>query len=102
MISLLGMDPRTAYPIMMGSCAFLMPVASVKFIGSERYSLRPAIGLALAGIPAVLIAAPLVGSLSLMEVRWLVIIVVLYTALTMIRASIVERKAQAAVTAPAA
>jgi uncharacterized membrane protein YfcA len=102
MISLLGMDPRTAYPVMMGSCAFLMPVASVKFIRSERYSLRPAIGLALAGIPAVLIAASLVGSLSLTEVRWLVIVVVLYTACTMIRAGIVERRAKPAVTVPAA
>jgi uncharacterized membrane protein YfcA len=102
MISLLGMDPRTAYPVMMGSCAFLMPVASVKFIKTARYSLRPAIGLAVAGIPAVLIAALFVGSLSLTEVRWLVIVVVLYTAFTMIRTGIVEAKAKAAVTVPAA
>src|SRR5687768_10991877 len=101
MISLLGMDPRTAYPVMMGSCAFLMPVASMKFIKTDRYSLRPALGLAVAGIPAVLIAAFLVGSLSLTEVRWLVIVVVLYTAVTMIRAGIVERKARTAVTVPA-
>ena len=27
LVSLLGMDPRAAFPIMMGSCALLMPVA---------------------------------------------------------------------------
>jgi len=26
MLSLLGLDPRAAFPIMMGSCAFLMPI----------------------------------------------------------------------------
>jgi len=29
LVSLLGMDPKAAFPIMMGSCAFLMPVASL-------------------------------------------------------------------------
>jgi hypothetical protein len=32
LVSLLGLTPTAAFPIMMGSCAFLMPVGSVKFI----------------------------------------------------------------------
>ena len=40
LISLLGMNPKAAFPIMMGSCAFLMPIGSLKFIRSGRYSLR--------------------------------------------------------------
>jgi hypothetical protein len=44
LISLLGMDPKAAFPIMMGSCAFLMPVCSVKFIRKEKYDLRAALG----------------------------------------------------------
>ncbi len=87
MISLLGMNPRVAFPIMMGACAFLMPVASARFVQAERYSLRPALGLALGGLPAVLIAAFLVKSLSLTAVRWLVVVVVLYTAVTMLRSA---------------
>ena len=57
LISLLGMNATTAFPIMMGSCAFLMPVGSLKFIKERAYSLRVALGLALGGIPGVIIAA---------------------------------------------
>jgi len=87
LISLLGMNATTAFPIMMGSCAFLMPVGSLKFIRERAYSLRVALGLALGGIPGVIIAAKIVKSLDLHTVRWLVIVVVLYTATTMLWAA---------------
>src|SRR5256714_514177 len=54
LISLLGMNPTAAFPIMMGSCAFLMPVGSAEFIRKEKYDPRAAIGLAIGGIPAAL------------------------------------------------
>jgi uncharacterized membrane protein YfcA len=91
LVGLLGMSERTAFPIMMGSCAFLMPVGSLKFIREKAYSLRAALGLALGGIPGVLLAAYIVKSLDLKTVRWLVIVVVLYTAVTMLRAGLSER-----------
>jgi uncharacterized membrane protein YfcA len=91
MISLLGMNPKAAFPIMMGSCAFLMPAGSTRFIRKENYNLRAALGLALGGIPAVLIAAFIVKSLNLIYVRWLVVIVVIYTALSLLRSAMVER-----------
>ena len=94
MISLLGMNPRAAFPIMMGSCAFLMPVASAKFLQAAKYSLRAALGLALGGVPAVLIAALIVKELPLTYVRWLVVIVVLYTAVSMLRSAKTEKAAQ--------
>ena len=87
LVSLLGMSERTAFPIMMGSCAFLMPVGSLKFIREKAYSLRAALGLALGGIPGVLVAALIVKSMDLVKVRWLVIVVVIYTALTMLYAA---------------
>ena len=87
MVSLLGMNPTTAFPIMMGSSAFLMPVASLRFLRAKKYSLRPAIGLALGGIPAVLIAAFIVKSLPLNAMRWLVVAVVLYAAVAMLRSA---------------
>jgi uncharacterized membrane protein YfcA len=86
-VSLLGMNPIAAFPIMMSSTAFLMPVASTRFIRFDRYALRPALGLTLAGIPAVLIAAFLVKSLPLTTLRWLVVIVVTYTAASMLRSA---------------
>ena len=87
LVSLLGMSPTTAFPIMMGSCAFLMPVASTRFVGRGAYDARAALGLALAGVPAVLVAAFLVRSLPLEAVRWLVVGVVTYTALTLLAAA---------------
>jgi len=87
MISLLGMNPRAAFPIMMGACAFLMPMASVRFIKHHAYSVRPALGLAVGGIPGVLIAAFIVKSLPLDYVRWLVVAVVIYTAFAMLRSA---------------
>ncbi|HWN98008.1 MAG TPA: sulfite exporter TauE/SafE family protein [Blastocatellia bacterium] len=91
LISVLGMSPTTAFPIMMGSCAFLMPVASARFIRKGSYDLRAALGLALGGIPAVLIAAYLVVSLPLSAVRWLVVVVVVFTALAMLKSAISKR-----------
>jgi uncharacterized membrane protein YfcA len=84
LVSLLGMNPTAAFPIMMGSCAFLMPVGSLRFIRERCYSLRAALGLAIGGIPGVLLAAYIVKSLNLTTVRWLVIVVVVYTAITML------------------
>jgi uncharacterized membrane protein YfcA len=87
LISLLGMNPKTAFPIMMGSCAFLMPAASFRFIRSGRYNLRAALGLTFGGVPAVLIAAFLIRSLPLHAAQWLVVVVVLYTATILLRSA---------------
>jgi uncharacterized membrane protein YfcA len=95
LVSLLGMDPRAAFPIMMGSCAFLMPIAGMRFIKQGSYSLNASLVLSAAGIPAVLIAAYIVKQLSLTSVRWLVVAVVVYTAVTMLRSAFVERRAPA-------
>jgi len=91
LVYMLGMQPLAAFPIMMGSCAFLMPVGSVQFIRSRRYSLRAALGLTLGGIPGVLLAAYLVKSLPLKYVIWLVVFVVIYTATRMLHSARVER-----------
>lgn len=93
MISLLGMDPRVSYPIMMGACAFLMPSGSTQFIRKQSYDLRTAIAFLIGGPLAVLIAAPLVDAIPLFYLRILVLIVVFYTAIRMLRAAAVERKA---------
>ena len=84
---LMGMSPKAVFPIMMGSCAFLMPVGSVRFLRVDRYSLKAALGLLIGGVPAVLIAAFLVRSLPLGTMRWLVIAVVVYTAVMMLRSA---------------
>jgi uncharacterized membrane protein YfcA len=101
LVSLLGMNPKVAFPIMMGSCAFLMPVGSIRFIQKQSYAPRASFWLAVAGIPAVLLAAYVVTSLPLTYVRWLVVCVVLYTAVAMLRSARAERTLPAAEAAPA-
>ncbi len=88
LVSLLGMNPIAAFPIMMASCACLMPVGSLKFIREHRYDKRTAIGLAIGGIPGVLLAAFVVKSLPLQWLYWLVVIVVLYAAILMLRSAL--------------
>lgn len=91
LVSLLGMNETTAFPIMMGSCAFLMPVGGVRFIREGSYSARTALVLTFGGLPAVLIATTLVTSLPLEYVRWLVVIVVSFAATLMLRSAWIER-----------
>jgi uncharacterized membrane protein YfcA len=83
--SLLGMNPLAAFPIMAGSCAFLMPVGGLRFVRSGRYHARAAIAMALGGVPAVFFAVYIVGSLPMTALRWLVMVVVLYAAFAMLR-----------------
>ncbi len=94
LVCLLGMSPIAAFPIMMGSCAFLMPVGAVRFIREGRYSVRAAVSLAIGGIPGVLLAAYVVKSLSTFWLLWLVVAVALYTALLMLYAALRAPAAQ--------
>ncbi|MCY2958055.1 MAG: sulfite exporter TauE/SafE family protein [Planctomycetota bacterium] len=87
MVSLLGLNQKVAFPIMMGSCAFLMPLASVPFIRLRSYDARAALGLTLAGVPAVYIAAKLVKEMDLKMVKWLVAAVIIYTSISLLRAA---------------
>jgi len=87
LLSLLGLNPTAAFPIMMGACAFLMPVSGLRFVRANRVDLRVVIGLAIGGIPAVLLAALVIKSLPLGAIRWGVVAVVLYAALILLRAA---------------
>jgi uncharacterized membrane protein YfcA len=92
LVALLGMNPRAAFPIMMGSCAFLMPVGGMRFIKKGSYSFGAALALALGGIPGTLIAAFIVRSLPMTAVRWLVVIVVIYASTAMLRSAFAGRR----------
>jgi uncharacterized membrane protein YfcA len=81
-----GISHQVAFPIMMGSCAFLMPPASIRFIREGAYNKKAAIPMAIPGIVAVIIAALLLKSLHLDIFKWVVIVVILYTSVVMLRA----------------
>ncbi len=94
LVSLLGMKPLAAFPIMMGSSAFLMPVASARFLRSQVCDSKAAAGLALGGLPAVLLAAFVVKSLPLEALRWLVMAVAFWAALLLFRSALHETDAR--------
>ncbi|THD62180.1 sulfite exporter TauE/SafE family protein [Phenylobacterium sp.] len=95
LVSLLGMDPRAAFPIMMGSAALLMVTSGARIVSARPLDLRLVLGMALGGIPAVLIAALVVKSLPLEWLRWGVVVVVTYAGAVMLRAAVARSPAAA-------
>ena len=91
-LALLGMHPLAAFPIMMGSCALLQPVASLKFFQTDKFAWGPSLGLVFGGVLGVLIAFYIVKSLSLEWLRWLVILVIAYAAFAMLRSALSARR----------
>ncbi len=87
LLSLMGLDPLAAFPIMMGCCAFLMPSAGFRFLQSERIDHKMVLAMALGGVPAVLFAAFVVKELPMDILRWLVVVIVIYAALVMLRSA---------------
>jgi uncharacterized membrane protein YfcA len=87
LVSLLGMNPLAAFPIMMGACALVQPVASLRFFQTGAFAWGPSLGLAFGSIIGVLIAAYIVKTLPLIALRWLVIVVIAYAAFAMLRSA---------------
>ena len=94
LVYFLGMSPAVAFPIMMGSCASLMPVCSIKFIKEGAYPRKASLLLGLSGAIGVFIAAYIVKSLPLDVLRWLVIVVIFYTSVSMLVSSNKSKKSQ--------
>lgn len=93
LVYLLGMSPLVAFPIMMGSCAYLMPVASMKFVKEGAYNRKASLAITIFGAIGVLVAYYIVKELPLTILKWLVVVVMAYTSFTLISAS--KKAAQA-------
>jgi uncharacterized membrane protein YfcA len=91
MLYLLGMSPLAAFPIMMGTCGIVQPVAGLRFFKSQRFAWGPALGLIIGGAIGVVLAVFVVKSLPLRMLRWLVVVVVTYAAFSMLRSAIGTR-----------
>ncbi len=89
LLAFLGMHPIAAYPIMIGSDGVLIPVASLGFLKSGRFSHGTALGLTFGGILGSLLAFPLVKTLEshLTLLRWVVIAVIIYAGSTMLKSA---------------
>jgi uncharacterized membrane protein YfcA len=101
-LSLLGMDPRLCFPIMASGAALMGTGAGIRHIQFGQMDLKVVIGLAIGGIPGVLVAAYLVVKMPIEQLRWLVIVVVLYAAAVMLRAAFLGRREHQAEPATAA
>jgi uncharacterized membrane protein YfcA len=84
-VTLLGLHPLAAFPIMMGSCGLVQPAAGLQFFRSGRFGFGTSIALSIGSVPGVLLAAFVVKQLPLVALRWLVVLVVIYAAITMLR-----------------
>ncbi|MHC9533495.1 sulfite exporter TauE/SafE family protein [Dellaglioa sp. BT-FLS60] len=78
----MGMDPIAAFPIMMGGCAFSLPIGSMQFIKLDQYSRKITL-FSVFGIIGVLIAVFLVKSINTSVIQWIVIVVLLYSAFSL-------------------
>jgi uncharacterized membrane protein YfcA len=88
MFSLMGMDPHYCFPIMASGASLMGAGSSMRFIKVPELDLRIVVGLTLGGIPAVLVAALIVKEMDVDVLRYLITVVVFYTAIVMARASL--------------
>lgn len=94
LLSLMGMDPRLCFPIMAAGGSLMGAGAGVRHIKIGQIDLRIVLGLALGGIPAVVVAALVVKTMPLELLRWLVLVVVLYAAVVLFKAALTGRREQ--------
>lgn len=94
MVFFLGMSAKVAFPIVMGSCAMLMPVASAKFIKEQVYAKKASLAITICGVVGVFIAAFIVKEMPMELLKGLVIIVIAYTSATMLRSALKSKNTE--------
>lgn len=92
LVFFLGMSPKIAFPLMFGSCAFLMPVASVKFVKEGAYNRKASMAFSTIGVIGIIVATYLVKTLPINILTWIVIGVVLYTSISMLKSALKNKE----------
>jgi uncharacterized membrane protein YfcA len=88
----LGIDPRVAFPIMMGGCTFSCAVGSMEFVRLGGYSRKPTLWISTVGLLGVAAAVYLVKSMDVETIKWVVFVVVLYAALDLLAQALRSNK----------
>jgi uncharacterized membrane protein YfcA len=91
----LGIDPRVAFPIMMGGCTFSCAVGSMEFVRLGGYSRKPTLWISSVGLLGVAAAVYLVKSMNVETIKWVVFVVVLYAAVDLLVQAIRPREPSA-------
>ena len=80
----LGLNPTIAFPIMMGACTFSVPVGSMQFIKLDDYSRKLTLATSTFGVIGVLVAVFVVKSLNVSVLQWVVVAIIIYSAISML------------------
>lgn len=94
LVYLMGMNPLVTFPIMMASCAALMPVAAREFIRKGEYGRTASVAITICGSLGVVVAVTFVKHMNITMLTWLVIIVMIYTSILMLTEGIKKFRAQ--------
>lgn len=92
----LGLNPVAAFPIMMGSSGFSVPVGSMQFIKLDAYARKISLFSSIFGVLGVLVAVFVVKSLDIATIQWVVVVVIIYSAISMLHDSFKTTETQTA------
>lgn len=95
--SMLGLNVKIAFPVMFGSCAFLMPSCGIEFIKNGRYDRAAAAWLTLGGLAGIFVAFYIVKELPIEILTWLIIVVMVYTSVMFFKDAFKDTKVKSAV-----
>lgn len=92
LVSVLGMEVKAAFPIMMNSSAFLMSYGNgPRFIKEGRYDMIASLCQMVAGSIGVVIAAFLINKLPIFILTWIFACVVLYSSFLYLRDAFIKK-----------
>lgn len=92
LVSVLGMEVKAAFPIMMNSSAFLMSYGNgPRFIKEGRYDMIASLCQMVAGSVGVVIAAFLINKLPIFILTWIFACVVLYSSFLYLRDAFIKK-----------
>lgn len=80
----LGMNPSIAFPIMMGACAFSVPIGSMEFIKYGSYSRKITLYASTFGALGVLMGVYVVKELNIALLQWVLAVILFYSGLSML------------------
>jgi uncharacterized membrane protein YfcA len=80
---LLGLSPLVAFPIMTTAGAIVQSTTAYAFLVKGEVEPQESLILALSGLAGVAVAVPLIAYVNLGQLRWLLLLIVAYNAVTM-------------------
>lgn len=80
-----GMDPLVSFPIMMASCAAVMPMSSITYVRAGKYEKLMSVIIMISGIVGVAIAAFVVKNMNKDALVWIVVVVVYIASVTTLK-----------------